>query len=179
MYAVHVCESRRFELAVAGLQEISASDFLLCVRRSRRTDLLSPLGLPVAHKLAKSVSSKPGLFFTWLMHSGELIRRTNFQSIATHIPLLQAMLYNSRFDSDRRHMDSLSAFAMMYSPRSADFRWPRSRRRQPNPPAVLNTRAMAEWRKIFEAQERQDGRQRNKFRKPLGWERRYCFGALI
>lgn len=27
--------------------------------------------------------------------------------------------------------------------------------------------------------ERQDRSQTNKFRKPLGWERTYCFGALI
>jgi hypothetical protein len=26
--------------------------------------------------------------------------------------------------------------------------------------------------------ERQDERQKNRFRKPLGWERGYCFGAL-
>src|SRR3984885_13546396 len=29
---------------------------------------------------------------------------------------------------------SVSALAIMHSPRSADFRWPRSRRRQPTPP---------------------------------------------
>src|ERR1700732_286372 len=30
--------------------------------------------------------------------------------------------------------ESVSALAIMHSPRSADFRWPRSRRRQPTPP---------------------------------------------
>src|ERR1700689_4952635 len=34
---------------------------------------------------------------------------------------------------------SVSALAIMHSPRSADFRWPRSRRRQPTPPHSPNS----------------------------------------
>ena len=61
------CCAKRWSSIDVGIK------FLLCVRRSRWSVLLSQLDLPIADGLAKSVRSEKCMFFKWRTQSAKLL----------------------------------------------------------------------------------------------------------